>query len=61
MKLELEITVTNLPKLIDEYLKKKEFVFKDGKLYNSQNQIIIDPLENKTIQNNNTYTTNIEL
>jgi hypothetical protein len=34
--------MSNLPKLIDDYLKKKEFVFKDNKLYNFRNEIILD-------------------
>ena len=42
MKLEVEIYMSNLPKLIDDYLKKKEFVFKDNKLYNFRNEIILD-------------------
>jgi len=42
LKLEVEIYMSNLPKLIDDYLKKKEFVFKDNKLYNFRNEIILD-------------------
>jgi len=42
LKLGVEIYMSNLPKLIDDYLKKKEFVFKDNKLYNFRNEIILD-------------------
>jgi hypothetical protein len=40
----------NLPKLIDDYLKKREFIFKDNKLYNHRMEMILD---NKNTVNSN--------
>lgn len=53
--------MANLNKIIDSYLKKKEFVFKDGKLRNSQNKIILDSSTSNKSKNYNLKETNISL
>lgn len=53
--------MTKLSKLIEDYLKKKEFVFKDKKLYNYKNELILDGFTSANLRNIKNKTNNIEL
>lgn len=51
----------NLPKIIEDYLKKKEFIFRDNKLYNYKNELILDGLKNTNLRNFKNNINDIEL
>ena len=53
--------MTNLSKLIEEYLKKREFILKNNKLYNYKNELIIDGFKITNLRNIKNQTNNIEL
>jgi hypothetical protein len=53
--------MTNLNKIIDSYLKKKEFKFRNGKLFNNQNKILFDTSTSNKSKNYTLKETNISL
>lgn len=53
--------MTNLNNLIDLYLKRKEFKFKNGKLLDNENKIILDVNNNNKSKNYTIKKTDINL